>query len=80
MTQSSSSRANVSAAHEFDSYEEKLSPHTAKLTENNADICAFVNDALNARVLDILQSQNIRMIALRCARFNQVDLRHASLQ
>jgi D-lactate dehydrogenase len=77
MTQSSSLRANVNAAHEFPN-EEKLSPHTAKLAEGNADICAFVNDVLNARVLDILQSQNIRMIALRCAGFNQVDLRHAS--
>ena len=64
--------ANVNAAHEFDFYEEKLSPHTAKLAEGNAAICAFVNDVLNARVLDILQSQNIRMIALRCAGFNQV--------
>ena len=70
--------ANVNATHEFDFYEEKLSPHTAKLAEGNAAICAFVNDVLNARVLDILQSQKIRMIALRCAGFNQVDLRHAS--
>ena len=70
--------ANASVAHEFDFYEEKLSPHTAKLAEGNAAICAFVNDVLNARVLDILHSQNIRMIALRCAGFNQVDLRHAS--
>ena len=70
--------ANASVAHEFDFYEEKLSPHTAKLAEGHAAVCAFVNDVLNARVLDILHSQNIRMIALRCAGFNQVDLRHAS--
>lgn len=70
--------ANANGAHAFDFYEEKLSPHTAKLAEGNEAICAFVNDVLNARVLDILKSQNIRMVALRCAGFNQVDLRHAA--
>ena len=70
--------ANVNGAHEFDFYEERLSPHTAKLAEGNNAICAFVNDVLNARVLDSLQSQNIRMVALRCAGFNQVELRYAS--
>jgi hypothetical protein len=55
--------ANINAAHEFDFYEEKLSQHTAKLAEGNSAICAFVNDVLNARVLDVLHSKNIRMIA-----------------
>jgi D-lactate dehydrogenase len=70
--------ANASAGHELDFFEEKLSPHTAKLAEGHAAVCAFVNDILNARTLDILQSLNIRFVALRCAGFNQVDLRHAS--
>jgi D-lactate dehydrogenase len=70
--------ANTNATHELNFYEERLSPHTAKLAEGHAAVCVFVNDLLNARVLDILQSQNIRMIALRCAGFNQVDLRHAA--
>jgi D-lactate dehydrogenase len=52
--------------------------HTARLAEDHSAVCAFVNDVLNARVLDILHSQDVRMIALRCAGFNQVDLRHAS--
>ena len=69
--------ANVNASHQFDCFEEKLNNHTAKLAEGNTAVCAFVNDALSARVLDVLHSQNIRMIALRCAGFNQVDLRHA---
>ena len=69
--------ANVNASHQFDFFEEKLNNHTAKLAEGNTAVCAFVNDALSARVLDVLHSQNIRMIALRCAGFNQVDLRHA---
>ena len=70
--------ADVDAVHDFDFFEERLSPHTAKLAEGHTAVCAFVNDVLNARVLDILRSLDIGFIALRCAGFNQVDLRHAS--
>ena len=70
--------ANASAGHELDFFEEKLSPHTAKLAEGHVAVCAFVNDILNARALDILHRQNVRFVALRCAGFNQVDVRYAS--
>lgn len=70
--------ANASAGHELDFFEEKLSPHTAKLAEGHVAVCAFVNDILNARTLDILHRQNVRFVALRCAGFNQVDVRYAS--
>jgi D-lactate dehydrogenase len=70
--------ANARAGHELDFFEERLSPHTAKLAEGHSAICAFVNDILNARTLDVLHHQNVRFVALRCAGFNQVDLRHAS--
>ena len=62
----------------LDFFEEKLSPHTAKLAEGHVAVCAFVNDILNARTLDILHRQNVRFVALRCAGFNQVDVRYAS--
>ena len=70
--------ANASAGHELDCFEEKLSPHTARLAEGHVAVCAFVNDILNARTLDILHRQNVRFVALRCAGFNQVDVRYAS--
>ncbi len=70
--------ANSAATHELTFFEEKLSKRTAKLAEGQDAICVFVNDFLNARVLDILNNLNIRMVALRCAGFNQVDIRHAS--
>jgi D-lactate dehydrogenase len=70
--------ANASAGHELDFFEEKLSAHTAKRAEGHVAVCAFVNDILNARALDILHRQNVRFVALRCAGFNQVDVRYAS--
>ena len=70
--------ANASAGHELDFFEERLSPHTAKLAEGHVAVCAFVNDILNARTLDVLYRQNVGFVALRCAGFNQVDVRYAS--
>ena len=41
-------------------------------------VCVFVNDMLNAPVLQTLAEQGTRLIALRCAGFNNVDIRAAS--
>lgn len=41
-------------------------------------VSAFVNDRLDAKVLKILAKGGTRLIALRCAGFNQVDLQAAS--
>lgn len=40
-------------------------------------VCAFVNDSLDAKVLEALHKQGVRAVALRCAGFNQVDLEAA---
>jgi len=40
-------------------------------------VCAFVNDSLDAKVLEGLHKQGVRAVALRCAGFNQVDLETA---
>ncbi|HRJ73736.1 MAG TPA: 2-hydroxyacid dehydrogenase [Terrimicrobiaceae bacterium] len=63
---------------ELSYFEERLNPHTAALAAGHEAICAFVNDILSAKVLDILHRHGVRFIALRCAGFNQVDIRHAA--
>ena len=40
-------------------------------------MCAFVNDIITKEVIDILYSYNIKLIALRCAGFNNVDIKSA---
>ena len=59
--------ANASAGHELDFFEEKLSPHTAKLAEGHTAVCAFVNDILNARTLGCPRSPECPLcgVALR---------------
>ena len=40
-------------------------------------MCVFVNDTVNAAVIDRLAEMNVRIVALRCAGFNNVDMKHA---
>ncbi|MQB09945.1 2-hydroxyacid dehydrogenase [Agrobacterium sp. ICMP 6402] len=54
--------------------EARLSPETVALAEGADAICAFVNDDLSRPVLERLTEMGVRLVALRCAGFNQVDL------
>ena len=64
--------------HELDYFKPQLNSETIKLAEGFAAICVFVNDQLSAQVLEILAQQGTRLIALRCAGFNNVDLAAAA--
>ncbi|MCR4945555.1 MAG: 2-hydroxyacid dehydrogenase [Lachnospiraceae bacterium] len=57
--------------------ETKLTEDTAELAKGCDVVCVFVNDNVNAAVIDKLYEYGIRMIALRCAGYNNVDLEHA---
>lgn len=62
------------SGHEFRFLEARLGPETAELSEDSEAICAFVNDTLDRTVLEKLKSRDVRLVALRCAGFNNVDL------
>lgn len=66
--------ANEGAKHELTFFEPRLTPETARLAEGFPGVCAFVNDRLDESVLVTLHKQGTRLIALRCAGFNHVDL------
>jgi D-lactate dehydrogenase len=51
-----------------------LTPASAGLAEGSQAICVFVNDDVGAEVLDKLAALKIRLVALRCTGFNNVDL------
>ncbi|BDM63305.1 lactate dehydrogenase [Shewanella sp. NFH-SH190041] len=59
---------------EIDYFELRLCAKTAMLAHGFEVICAFVNDELNADVLAELAEHGTRIIAMRCAGFNNVDL------
>lgn len=66
-------RAN-SGAHELAFFEVRLSLETAPLAAGADVVCAFVNDDLGAEVLSALAETGTRLLALRSAGFNHVDL------
>ena len=60
--------------HEIIYFEAPLNEQTANLAAGCAAICVFVNDKLNAAVINELKYCGVQLIALRCAGFNNVDL------
>lgn len=66
--------ANEVHGHELVFFEPRLTSETRALAAGFPAICVFVNDQLDASVLTPLAHQGTRLIALRCAGFNNVDL------
>jgi D-lactate dehydrogenase len=69
--------ANAGAGHELFFFESRLTPATATLAAGYGAVCAFINDELNARTLELLALGGTRLVALRSAGFNHVDLEAA---
>jgi len=59
-------------------YDHKLNADTAVLAGGYDAVCVFVNDTADARVVELLCSQGVGLIALRCAGYNNVDLKAAA--
>jgi len=59
-------------------FESRLDRHTARLAAGFVAVNCFVNDQLDADTLDILAAQGVKLVTLRCAGFNQVDLAAAT--
>jgi len=68
---------NERHGHELTYFEPHLSAQTAALARGFEAVCVFVNDRLNAEALERLAEGGTRLVALRCAGFNQVDLEAA---
>ncbi len=58
-------------------FETKLNADTAELAHGFDVVCAFVNDTVDAPVIDRLCELGVKAVALRCAGFNNVDMKHA---
>jgi D-lactate dehydrogenase len=69
--------ANAAHGHELVFLEPRLTPETAPLARGFPAVCAFVNDQLAAGALRTLAEGGTRLVALRSAGFNHVDLRAA---
>ena len=54
-----------------------LDPRTAALSEGFDAVCAFVSSDVGSKTLTILQEKNIKLVLMRCAGFNNVDIETA---
>lgn len=68
---------NENYNHKLSFFDTNLNSQTTDLTRKSDAVCVFVNDKLNAEVIQKLADNGIRLIALRSAGFNHVDLEAA---
>ncbi|MBC7651814.1 MAG: 2-hydroxyacid dehydrogenase [Deinococcales bacterium] len=55
-------------------FETQLNASTANLVQEGSVVCVFVNDKIDANVVQQLAAKGVKIIALRCAGFNNVDI------
>ncbi|MBN2712073.1 MAG: 2-hydroxyacid dehydrogenase [Planctomycetes bacterium] len=70
-------RANKAHGHELCFLEARLTPETVSLADGFGAVCIFVNDMANKAILRRLKELGVSIIALRCAGYNNVDLKAA---
>jgi D-lactate dehydrogenase len=70
--------ANAEFGHELSFFEPRLTAETAPLARGQDVVCPFVNDKVQEAALGILHEAGIRLIALRSAGYNHVDLAAAT--
>ena len=60
---------------EIDYFNNRLNRHTAGLSTGFDVICAFVNDDIDRNTVEVLKKNGIKLIAMRCSGYNNVDLK-----
>jgi D-lactate dehydrogenase len=74
LSQAAATDAAFNSDHQFFYYDVHLRPETVHLAKGHDAICVFVNDKLDRATLERLKAGGIRLVALRCAGYNNVDL------
>lgn len=62
---------------EIDYFETKLNKNTAILAKGYEAVVAFVNDTIDAKTIEILYENDVKIIAMRCAGYNNIDFKAA---
>ncbi|HOL79165.1 MAG TPA: NAD(P)-dependent oxidoreductase, partial [Clostridiales bacterium] len=67
----------LNTKYEIDYFEIKLNERTAVLTKGFDGVIAFVNDEINEKAINTLVENGVKVIAMRCAGYNNVDIKAA---
>ena len=65
---------------EIDYLKTELAPRTASLAAGYDAVCGFVNSDVGGETLRTLAEQGVKLVLMRCAGFNNVDLKCAGQQ
>ncbi|MEM7758815.1 MAG: 2-hydroxyacid dehydrogenase [Cyanobacteria bacterium P01_A01_bin.40] len=65
---------NQKYGHQLNFFDPSLNSQTVTLAQGCEAICVFVNDLVDRQIIETLAHQGIKLIALRCAGYNNVDL------
>lgn len=65
---------NKEYKYEITYFESTLTSETVPLTKGYDVVCIFVHDKVDAKTMKILEENGVKLVALRCAGFNNVDL------
>ncbi len=68
------SGANTHFGHALQFFEAALTLETCALAEDATAVCVFVNDKVDAKLIRCMAGRGVKVIALRCAGFNNVDV------
>ncbi len=69
-------RYNKNYGYDITYLESRLNAETAPLAKGYDVVCVFVNDVIDEKTINILKECGVKLIALRCAGFNNVDMKH----
>ena len=70
--------ANESFGHDIHFFNTRLTEETVTTAVGFPCVCVFVNDFLDTRSLEILSKSGTKLVALRCAGYNNVDVKYAN--
>ena len=70
-------KANLGGNIKISFFETRLTEDTVKLSDGYDVVCVFVNDKVSNKVIDGLVNNGVKLIALRCAGYNNVDIEYA---
>jgi D-lactate dehydrogenase len=70
-------RFNQTYGFDIEYHDTHLGPHIVDIIKDATAICVFVNDKLTEEIIGVLSKKGVKIIALRCAGFNNVDLEAA---
>jgi len=73
-------RTSANSGIEWRFLEFRLTKETAATAKGAQAVCVFVNDQLDRPCLEVLAAQCVKLVALRCTGFNNVDLAAANEQ